>query len=177
MTAKKKFKDYFICGNIDSDTVTNLFAALIESNEYKNFNILNLWISSEGGSVTDAFALIDLLNYHKKLNKYIIHTYALGEVASAGAFLFFIGKERIMFEKTRFFIHEHKSTYSEPISYRDMKKNVKEEDILNGLYFKYTKDQLGLSEEQCKNLFKIDGWITDKDIIKFNIITKRIIND
>lgn len=64
-------------------------------------NPVNLIISSPGGRIDCMWAIIDSMNSIKNE----VHTTALGEICSAGSFIFFAGTQRKISENTLCMIH------------------------------------------------------------------------
>ncbi len=64
-------------------------------------DVLNVLINSQGGSVTDAFAIIDVM-----ASSHIpIRTIGLGQIASAALMIFLVGNERILTPNTSILSH------------------------------------------------------------------------
>ncbi len=71
-----------LCGEIDDHLANTVVAQLLYLDSLNNDNI-NIYINSNGGSVTAGFAIYDTINYIKS----DVSTICLGLAASMGAFL------------------------------------------------------------------------------------------
>ena len=76
-------------GEVDTKISQSLVESIIAYNLSKDHKLkhLTLLINSEGGDLTDAFAIIDTMN----TSKLPIHTVALGQISSAGLIIFMNG--------------------------------------------------------------------------------------
>jgi len=164
----------FIVGTVESSSSNEILRELFEHEWEENpIENLEVYISSEGGFLNDCFAIIDVINRFKFLYKFQVTTFGIGEISSAGLFLFMLGDRRILFPSCRVFVHEHISiggtdqTYSERI-----KEDKGEEKAVYLNYLKYTAKQLNLTTTRAKTLLKKKKWLTDKEIKTFNIATE-----
>ncbi len=81
---------YLLFGKIDIDSAKNITEWIICNNlldAQDRPEFLTLIINSEGGDLTPAFSIIDMMNY----SKIPIHTMGTGEVYSAGLMIFMNG--------------------------------------------------------------------------------------
>ena len=104
-----------LCGEVNEESLQDLSAGLIAANHNKILNVdatefeddedLEFFISSNGGSVADMFAVYDLMRVVKKNRD--IRTYAFGKVSSAAVVLLAAGTEgkRFISKNTRLMIH------------------------------------------------------------------------
>jgi len=107
-----KDKHIVFSGRIDSESIGKIMIAIKAMEEdddasemrlknYKRDPII-FTISTSGGSVYDALALIDMMDSCRTP----IHTYAYGSIMSAGLPLFAAGKQRFCGKYTTFMYHE-----------------------------------------------------------------------
>lgn len=93
-------------GPIDSESGLEVSQFILAHNHKprKHIKHLTLVINSEGGSLTDAFALIDLIK-HSKLP---VHTLGLGQISSAGLMVFMAGApgHRLITTNTQIMSHQ-----------------------------------------------------------------------
>lgn len=96
---------YFLFDEISPLTVQPAIEFILEKNFQCSLPHLNLVISSEGGCVSSAFALIDTI----KGSKIPIRTIGLGIIASAGLLIFMAGHEgdRILTPNTSLLSHQY----------------------------------------------------------------------
>jgi len=163
----------FIIGEVNAEMSKEIIRTLFEI-DWKQDNVtnLNVYISSEGGFLSDCFAMIDAFQFIKDTFNVHISTFGLGECASAGFFLFLLGDTRILFPNCVVFVHEHLTVSSES-TYSDIKRENKHSKTLYEMYVKYTSIRLGLSTTKIKNLLKRNRYLTCAELSKFNIITHK----
>ena len=164
-------KNIYIIGEVNENTTSEVVRELIDINwEKENIKEFNIYISSMGGFLSDCFAIIDLTLQLKKDRNIIINTYGLGEVASAGFFLFLLGDTRTLYPSCRVFVHSHITVGDEKTFVERVKADKTEEKELYNNYVDYMANQLGVSTTKAKNLLKKNKWLTKKEIRDYNII-------
>lgn len=174
---EKKIKRLVLIGAVEPDMAKEALYDLLE-HDWVNEKIdeLQLVINSEGGFITDCFAMIDMIELLKNKFNFTISTIGTGMIASAGFFLFLLGDTRTITPNCRAFVHEHitieeaEKTYSERI--RSDKTDQK--NIYN-MYINYTKRRLGLTARQAKLLLRKNKWLSAKEISNFGIVTKETV--
>ena len=84
-----KHHTYILTGDIDDESIDKAMRWLIYENmdTTNSEKILTLYINSSGGSLTDAFGLIDVI----KNSNYIVRTIGVGNVMSAAFSIFAAG--------------------------------------------------------------------------------------
>ena len=105
-TGKKDSLNSFcmLFGEVNTEMSQQVIQFIIESNFSENKpDMLNLIINSEGGSLADAFAIIDVM----RSSVIPIRTIGLGQIASAGLMLFLAGNrgQRILTPNTSIMSH------------------------------------------------------------------------
>jgi len=119
---------FFLTGEINEETIRSAMQWLvyenIESNKQK---ILQLYINSEGGSLYDAFGLIDMM----QSSQYPIRTIAVGTLMSAAFLIFSAGTrgERYIYKNTGIMCHQFYTGTDG--KYHDIKAQAKENDYCN----------------------------------------------
>lgn len=101
--------NYYFYGEVDTDTVKPVIQWIINENNLKEpKERLNLYINSYGGSVNDAFALIDIMN----LSKIPIRTIGTGNLMSAALMIFISGVkgQRALTKNTSILCHQFSSS-------------------------------------------------------------------
>lgn len=162
-------KIIYIIGEINED-VANATITTLLSSDWENVKELHLYITSQGGYLADCFAIIDMLLHIKTKHNIKIFTYGLGEVASAGFFIFISGDERYIFPSCRIFVHTHITINTTGETYQDrIKADKTEEKEVYDNYVKYTAKQLDISIAKSKNLLKKSKWLGKKEIKDYNI--------
>lgn len=164
-------KTIYIIGEINESVAQETISILLNAN-WKEIKSLNLYITSPGGYLTDCFAITDLLLFIKEKYKVTINTFGLGEIASAGFFIFIAGDNRRLFPSCRVFVHTHITINSETETYdQRLKADKHEEKEVYDNYTKYTAEQLKLSITEVKKLLKKQKWLSRCEIEKFKIGT------
>jgi len=165
-------KTICIFGEICEATSAAVIPELVECEfERDNIKELHIYICSEGGYLSHCFAIIDFILFLKKQFNLKIYTYALGEIASGGFFLFLLGEKRVMFPSCRIYVHEHITVDEEPKTYSNrIKEDKTTEKALYETYLNYTAQQLGTTKRRAKTLLALDKWLSSKDIARFNIL-------
>jgi ATP-dependent protease ClpP protease subunit len=161
-------KTLYIIGEINECVANETVTALLETS-WDEIKELHLYITSPGGYLADCFAIIDLLLHIKDKYDIKIFTYGLGEIASAGFFIFICGDERIIFPSCRVFVHTHITIGSDQTYEERIKADKTEEKEVYDNYVKYTAKQLHLSIAKTRNLLKKCKWLTKKEVKDYNI--------
>jgi len=114
-----------LCGEINEDSLQELSLGLVAANKNKILNIgpedfedvedLELFISSNGGSVGDMFAIYDLMTVVKRNRD--ISTCGFGKVSSAAVLLLAAGTKgkRFISPNTRIMLHHCSATEHGPV--------------------------------------------------------------
>jgi ATP-dependent protease ClpP protease subunit len=164
-------KTIYIIGEINEETANETITILLET-EWEKIKELNIYITSQGGYLADCFAITDLLLYIKEKYSIKINTFGLGEIASAGFFIFIAGSQRKLFPSCRVFVHTHITINSETETYdQRLKADKHEEKEVYDNYVIYTAEQLNLPIVKAKRLLKKQRWLNKKEIKEFNIAT------
>lgn len=163
-------KIVYIVGEVNEGTTEQILREVVETN-WKEDSIkeLDIYIVSEGGYLRDCFAIIDLITLLRKEKNITVNTYGLGEIASAGFFLFLLGDKRFLYPSCRVFVHEHITINDEKTYGERLKADRTEEKEVYDNYVSFTASRLDISITKAKNLLKKNKWLTKKEIEKHNI--------
>ena len=165
-------KTLYAIGDVDEVMSKEIIKEMVEHDwDEDKPDEIHLYISSEGGYLHDCFAMIDIIDIFRKRFNFKVITFGLGEIASAGFFLFMLGDDRVLFPSCRVFVHEHITVSSEQTYSERIKADKGEETIVYSNYVDYTSRRLNLSKAKAKTLLKKNKWLTDKEVKNFNIIT------
>ena len=127
---------------------------------------INIYINSDGGSVLDAFALVDII-LHSKIP---INTYAVGLCCSAATLIYLAGHKRYAYKHTTFIFHPTSASVEDmnPQNIEEYNKWLK---ILNNweieLYNRTTEYEW-LESVLTKN---VERRITTEDAKRLHIVT------
>jgi ATP-dependent protease ClpP protease subunit len=158
-------KALFVIGEVNETTVEGIVKDIVETDWIEdNIKEVHMYICSEGGYLRDCFAVIDIIQQIKMQFNLTIRTYGLGEVASAGFFLFLLGDDRFLFPSCRVFVHEHITINDEKTYGERLKADKTEEREVYDNYVRYTAERLQIGVTKAKNLLKKNKWLTKKEI-------------
>jgi ATP-dependent Clp endopeptidase proteolytic subunit ClpP len=150
-----------LCGDVNEETLQDLSAALIAANHNKILNVdasefendedIEFFISSNGGSVGDMFAVYDLMRIVKKNRD--IRTYAFGKVASAAVVLLAAGTKgkRFISQNTRLMIHHCSAAEQGPVP--NLKAVYKEAHKVEEMMIQALAENSHLSVGEIYNIF------------------------
>ena len=160
-----------LSSEVNSDTAFLLTSQLTHLAELSPDTEITLYINTEGGSLTDAFAIYDCI---KNIPSPVI-TVATGLCASAGLLILSAGDYKVATKSTIFYYHQPVFTQSSSIT------SKKEMECLNGFY-EYCqesvdtilKDTMGITDRRWKRHFDSStGYYFDsQQALKFNLIDK-----
>jgi ATP-dependent Clp protease protease subunit len=159
---------HFLVGDIDEENVKKAIQWIAYENMIEEEGkILTLYINSFGGSLYDAFALIDVMN----ASKYPVSTVAIGSIFSA-AFLIFISgakNHRIISKNAGIMCHQFSD--SSEGKYHDIKAAAKEHELSSGKMLEIVRDASGLDSRTIKSklLGPSDAWLTSEELINYNL--------
>jgi ATP-dependent Clp protease protease subunit len=136
---------YVFMSDVDDESIKPIIEWILVENHVakKKKKELLLMICSEGGSVEDAFALIDVM----KSSAIPIKTVGLGCVASSGLLIFLAGMKgrRMLTPNTSILSHQY-SNYHEG-KHHELFAIAKEHTLIQQRMLKHYQDCTGLSEE------------------------------
>lgn len=108
----KKNRDIFLYGEVNDETIETVSKQILEiireddlnATLYKDYEAdpINLYINSNGGYVSPAFALINLI----RSSSTEIHTICLGAAYSSGFLIFLAGDYRTLHRRAELMYHE-----------------------------------------------------------------------
>lgn len=156
-----------LCGEIDDHLANNIVAQLLYLDSLGNENI-NLYINSNGGSVTAGMAIYDTMNYIKS----DVSTICVGLAASMGAFLLSSGAKGKRYALPNADILIHQPSGGAQGQATDMKiaaeHIIKTRERLNQILAKNT----GQKMERIENDVERDYYLTAKEALNYGILDK-----
>jgi len=160
----------FLYGDIDEDTVMNIIYWITYENLKPGNQPLTLYINSNGGSLQDAFALIEVMKKSKKP----IRTIGIGSVVSAAFMIFAAGTkgERMISKTASVMCHQFSDGYSG--KYHDIKAVAKENELVNERMVNLLKEFTGLETRTIKSklLPPSDVWFTADELLELGVADK-----
>lgn len=154
--------------NISQESCKDVIEWIIQANFAEDKpEALNLMICSPGGSLSAAYALIDVM----RGSSIPVNTIGIGEIASAGLLIFLAGTKgkRVLTPNTSILSHQY--SWGSIGKHHELMAATKEMDLISkrllASYKKYTK----LSEAEIKELLlpSHDVWLDSKDALKYGI--------
>ncbi len=159
---------YFLTGDINEDNIRGVMQWLVYENmESNRQKILQLYINSEGGSLYDAFGLIDMMHS----SNYPIRTIAVGTLMSAAFLIFSAGTkgERYIYRNTGIMCHQFYSGTDG--KYHDIKAQAKENDYCNERMISILQrsSELEISTIKKKLLQPSDAYFKAEELVQLGI--------
>ncbi|UTS52046.1 hypothetical protein [Synechococcus phage BUCT-ZZ01] len=161
---------FILMAEISEESCREAIAWILEANMAEPENqpdALNLIICSGGGCVHSALALIDIM----RGSSIPVRTIGLGQIASAGLFIFMAGQKgmRTLTENTSIMSHRFSSGMmgkSHELVSIQKEFTLTSERIIN-LYKKFT----GMKEAEVKQFLlpAEDVWLTAKEALKYGL--------
>lgn len=158
---------HFLYGDIEEGNVMDAIFWITYENLQDGDYPLTLYINSNGGSLQDAFALIDVM---RKSNK-PIRTVGLGSVCSSAFLIFAAGKkgDRIISSTATAMCHQ----YSDGLigKYHDIKATAKEHELISKRMIELLKEFTGLEATVIKKklLPPSDAYFTVEELIQLGV--------
>ena len=164
-----KHHTHILTGDIDEESIDKAMRWLIYENMDKTNSekILTIYINSTGGSLTDAFGLIDVI----KNSNYIVRTVGVGNVMSAAFLIFAAGDkgERYIAKNASIMCHQFTESIDE--KYHDIKAALKETENCNKRMVDFLTEATGLvpSKVKSKLLPPSDVYLTAQELIDYGV--------
>ena len=141
---------FVLMDNIDADSVKPVIEWILHENHVrkKKYKELLLMICSNGGSMEDAFALIDVM----RSSKIPIKTVGLGSIASCGLMIFLAGTQgrRILTPNTS--ILSHQFSWGSSGKVHELFATVKEFQLTEARMIAHYKHSTGLDDDTIKKV-------------------------
>ena len=159
---------YMLFDEVNEESAYHLCEYLLKANLICNQDdTLTVFINSGGGSVTDGWAIIDVM----ETSKLDISTVALGCIASMAVLIFVAGAKgkRIMTEKTAVMTHQFSTAFygkqHELIAARKFHDTLERQFIDH--FLRHTK----MTEKQIRDVLlrPSDTWLTAEECLKYGI--------
>ena len=159
---------YLLMGEISPETIKPVIEWIIKNNLYVDpFERLSLLINSPGGSVTDAFALIDVM----KGSQIPVETIGIGEISSAGLMIFMAGEKgsRRLTPNTQILSHQYSwGNYGKE---HELFSQVKAFELTSKMILDHYRKCTGLSEKKIREFLlpPEDRWLSSKEALKLGL--------
>jgi ATP-dependent Clp protease protease subunit len=160
---------YVFMGPVDNESIKPIIEWLLHENfvNKKKRKELLLIICSDGGDMTSAFALIDVMrssNIH-------IKTVGLGQIASAGLLIFLAGSpgRRTLTPNTSILSHQY--SWGSDGKVHELFATIKEFELTQKRMVQHYKDCTGLDDEEIRKtlLPPHDVWLSAEEALALHI--------
>jgi len=157
--------NHFLTGNVDGESIEKAIRwILMGSRKPSPEHPMKLHINSDGGNLTDAFALIDVM----RTSPVPIATVGMGNLMSSAFMIFAAGAKgrRAIAKNTSIMIHQFNHEYMG--KYHDMKAYAEEIDRINYRMVAELSRTCGLTEQEVgtKLLKPSDVWLTAEQLVE-----------
>jgi ATP-dependent Clp protease protease subunit len=159
---------YLLFGEINTDSIEKACGWILSENVSDNPpEYINLIINSPGGSLTDAFALISIMGS----SVIPIRTVGLGEVSSAGLFIFMAGTKGMRTIDPNAEIMSHHFSTGHSGTFHELKNLDKQYNAIDKRIVQHYKKFTGLEEKVIREklLSHQDIYLTAKDCVQLGI--------
>lgn len=160
---------YVLMDNISNDTVKPVIEWILHENHVrkKKYKELLLMICSNGGSMEDAFALIDVM----RSSRIAIKTVGLGSISSAGLMIFLAGTQgrRVLTPNTS--ILSHQFAWGSQGKAHELFATVKEFQLTEKRMIEHYQLSTGLSDEVIRKVLlpPQDVYLSAEEALEYNI--------
>jgi ATP-dependent Clp protease protease subunit len=158
---------HYLHGEIDEENIAECIKWIAYENLDSKVKVLSLYINSTGGSLYDAFALIDMM----RTSNHPVRTIAIGSAMSAAFLIFASGAtgERYAAKNASFMCHQFSESMSD--KYHDLKATMRENDLCNEKMIAILKDATGLAPGviRKKLLPASDVYLTANECVELGI--------
>jgi ATP-dependent Clp protease protease subunit len=167
----EKMGVYLLMSDINSDTVRPVIEWILKNNFIRSpIDNLTLIINSGGGSVTDAFALIDVM----KGSAIPVHTIGLGEISSAALMIFMAGQagERVMTPNASVLSHQY--SWGRYGKEHELVSSTRGIDLTSEMILTHYKKCTGMTEKKIREVLlpPQDVWLNAKEAKKHGLCDK-----
>ena len=160
---------YVFMGDVDHDNIKPIIEWILHENFVvkKKRKELLLMICSEGGDMSAAFALIDVM----KSSNIFIKTVGLGQIASAGLLIFLAGSpgRRTLTPNTSIMSHQY--AWGNDGKHHELLATIREFELTQRRMVNHYTSCTGLSEEEIKQhlLPPHDVYLSAEEALKLGI--------
>ncbi len=160
---------YVLMGEVDTENIKPVIEWILHENfvAKKKRKELLLMICSEGGDMSSAFALIDVMHS----SNIFIKTVGLGQIASAGLLIFLAGSpgRRVLTPNTS--ILSHQFSWGSDGKAHELFATMKEFELTQRRMVDHYERCTGLSREEIKTVLlpPHDVWLTAEEALALKI--------
>jgi ATP-dependent Clp endopeptidase proteolytic subunit ClpP len=167
----EKLGVYLLMSEINSDSVKPVIEWILKNNLMRTpIDKLSLVINSGGGSVGDAFALIDTM----KGSAIPVYTIGLGEISSAALMIFMAGHkgERMLTPNASILSHQY--SWGRWGKEHELINSSRAIDLTSEMILTHYKKCTGLTEKKIRDILlpPTDVWLNAKEAKKYGLCDK-----
>lgn len=160
----------FMGEDVNPHTANLIVAQLLFLDNQDSTQPINFYINSPGGSVYDALAIYDTMQFVKSP----VHTYGIGMQASAAAFLLSSGErgKRFLLPHATVMIHQPSSGTRGKVTDQeiDLKESLRVKHLLESIMAKNT----GQKQSQIHEDMERDKWLSAEEAKAYGLVDKVI---
>lgn len=159
---------HLLFGEINTPSVYSAVNFIIKSNfVFDDKTQLTMLVNSPGGSVSDGFALIDVM----ETSRLDLNTVGIGQVASMGVLIVAAGTKgkRVITKNTEIMAHQFSTmVYGK---YHELVASQKYHEQLEKTFIEHFMRHTTMTEKQIKDIMfsTTDRWLTPKEAKKYGI--------
>lgn len=159
----------FLVGEVNEQSVNEVIQWIILRNLYyktEKQEVLTIFINSTGGSLYDAFALVDVMNS----SQIPIRTIGIGYLLSAALLIFTSGTKGMRYVGKNTGILSHQFSTELEGKHHDIKAHLVETNNCNTRMLNILHNATGLDRKKIQKslLPPTDVWLTVEDLLKYN---------
>ena len=157
--------NHFLTGNVDGESIEKAIRwIMVGAQNPSPEHPMKLYVNSDGGNLTDAFALMDVM----RTSPVPIATVGMGNLMSSAFMIFAAGTkgQRAIGKNTSIMIHQFNHEYAG--KYHDMKAYAEEIDRINYRMVAELSRTSKLTEQEVgiKLLKPSDVWLTAEQLVE-----------
>ena len=159
---------YLMMGDVNVESVKAVVEWIFDSNfAEERPKLLNLIITSPGGDLNAAFALIDVI----KGSAIPVRTIGLGQIASAGLMIFIAGQKGMRMLTPNTSILSHQYSWGAFGKEHELFATIKEFDLTTAKMVDHYKKCTGLAEKKIRDVLlpPQDVWLSPQEAKKLGI--------
>ena len=138
---------------------------LVQQLDQLDVDLINVYINSYGGFISEAWAIHNALKRHKAK----IRTVCEGFACSAASLIFMAGDERIMLDTSALWIHNVQSFAAG--DYKKLQSEAEGAKKLNELSMQVYLEHVNLSKEELAEMMDKETWISPAEALEWGFAT------
>jgi ATP-dependent Clp protease protease subunit len=164
---------FILSSEITTENTSDAIEFILEKNlcsTKQRLENLTIIINSEGGDLTGAFALIDIMQG----SKIPVHTLGLGQISSAGLLIFMAGKKGFRTITPNTSILSHQYSWGSNGKEHELVAIVKEFTLTGKRMLNHYMKCTGMTEKKVKEILmpSSDVYLDAPEAVKYNIADK-----